>query len=85
MVRQHLEVRKLIVLEHLNTRRSGMRTTNNIEKVGEEELKDILAEENKLLGKSVARILQSRERQVGIHLVTFNELKGYITTNLYGV
>ena len=48
-------------------------------------MKCILAEENNSLEKPVPRILQSQERQVGVHLVTVDELKGYIVTNLCGV
>ena len=60
-----------------------MQTTK---KTGEkEEKEDILAEENASLDKYVTRILQSREWRVGIHLVTSNELKGYIATDLCGV
>ena len=52
-------------------------------------MKDILAEENLSLKKPVPGILQSRlqsrERRVGVHPVTFDDLKGYIATNLYSV
>ena len=52
---------------------------------GEEKTECILAKENDSLKKLVPGILHSRERQVGVYLVTFDELKGYITTNLCGV
>ena len=45
----------------------------------------ILDEENKSLEKPVPGILHSRERRVGVHIVTFDELKGYIATDLCGV
>ena len=45
----------------------------------------ILAEENNPLEKPVPGILQSRERRVGVHLVSFDDLKGYIATDLCGV
>ena len=45
----------------------------------------ILAEENNSLEKPIPDILQSRERRVGVHLVSFDELKGYIATDLCGV
>ena len=45
----------------------------------------ILAEENNSLEKPVPGILQSRKRQVGVHLVSFDSLKGYIATGLCGV
>ena len=45
----------------------------------------ILDEENKSLKKTVPGILQSCERRVGVHLVSFDELKGYIATDLCGV
>ena len=45
----------------------------------------ILAEENNSLEKPMPGILQSRKRRVGIHLVSFNDLKGYIATDLCGV
>ena len=45
----------------------------------------ILDEENDSLGKPVPGILQSRERRVGVHCVSFDELKGYIATDLCGV
>ena len=45
----------------------------------------ILAEESNSLEKPVPGILQSRERRVGVHLVSFDELKGYITTDLCSV
>ena len=48
-------------------------------------MKCILAEENDSLEKPVLGILQSRERQVGIHLMMFDKLKGYIATDLCGV
>ena len=48
-------------------------------------MKCILAEENNSLEKPVPGILQRRERRIGVHLVTFDELKGYITTDLCGV
>ena len=48
-------------------------------------MKYILAEENDSLEKPVPGILQSLERRVGVHLVTFDELKGCIRTDLYGV
>ena len=45
----------------------------------------ILAEENNSLEKPIPGILQSRKRQVGVHLVSFDELKGYIATDLCNV
>ena len=45
----------------------------------------ILAEENNPLEKPVPGILQSRKRQVGILLVSFDKLRGYIATDLFGV
>ena len=45
----------------------------------------ILAEEYDSLEKLIPGILQSHERQVGVHLVTFNKLKGYIATDLCGI
>ena len=85
MVRRHLEVRKSTVLGHVNAQQSGTQTTKQKEKAGEEKMEYILAKENDLLKKLVPSILQSRERQIGVHLVTFNELEGYIATDLYGV
>ena len=49
---------------------------------GKEKMECILAEENDSLEKSVPGIMQSRERRVGVHIVTFDELNGYIATNL---
>ena len=48
-------------------------------------MKCILDEENNSLKKPVPGILQSRKRQVGIHLVSFDDLKGYIATDLCGM
>ena len=48
-------------------------------------MKCILAEENDSLEKPVPGILQSKERQVGVHLVMFDGLNGYIATDLCGV
>ena len=45
----------------------------------------ILDEENNSLEKPVPGILQSRKRRVGVHLVSFDDLKGYIATDLCGV
>ena len=45
----------------------------------------ILDEENNSLEKPVPGILQSRKRQVGVHLVLFDDLKGYIATDLDAV
>ena len=45
----------------------------------------ILDEENNALEKPIPGILQSRKQQVGIHLVSFDGLKGYIATDLSGV
>ena len=45
----------------------------------------ILDKEDNSLEKLVPGILQSRKRQVGIHLVSFDDLKGYIATDLCGV
>ena len=45
----------------------------------------ILDEENNSLEKPVPSILQSRKRQVGVNLVSFDDLKGYIATDLCGV
>ena len=55
------------------------------EKTGGEKMECILAEENEPLEMPVHGILQSRERRVGVHLVSFDELKGYIATDLCGV
>ena len=87
MVRRHLEVREPTVLGHMNARRSGTQSTKKEEKdkSGEEKMECILAEENNSLEKPIPGILQSRERQVGVHLVSFDELKGYIATDLCGV
>ena len=52
---------------------------------GEEKMEYILAEENDSFKKPVPGILRSRKRRVGVHLVSFDELKGYIATNLCGV
>ena len=82
MVRQHLEVRKLAILGHKNAQRSGTQTTQKKEKAGQEEMKDILTVENESLENPVPGILIRRERQVGMYLVTVDELKGYIPTNL---
>ena len=59
MVCRHLEVREPTILGHLNARRSGTHTTKKKENAGEEEMKDILAEENDSLQKPVPGILQS--------------------------
>ena len=48
-------------------------------------MEDILAKENDSLQNPVPWILHRWERQVCIHLVTFNELKGCIATDLCGV
>ena len=48
-------------------------------------MEDTLAEENASLAKPVLGILQSRKKRVGVHLITFDDLKGYIATNLCGV
>ena len=45
----------------------------------------ILDAENNSLEKPVPGILQSRKQQVGVHLVSFHDLKGYIATDLCGV
>ena len=45
------------------------------DKIGEEKLECILAEENDSLKKPIPGILQSRKRRVGVYLVSFNELK----------
>ena len=45
----------------------------------------ILAGENDSLEKPVPGILQSHEQRVGVHLVSFDNLKGYIATDLCGV
>ena len=48
-------------------------------------MEGILAEENISLKKTVPGILQSREHRVGVHIITFDELKGYVATGLCGV
>ena len=45
----------------------------------------ILAEENNSLEKPMPGILQSRKRRVGIYLVSFDDLKGYIAIDICGV
>ena len=45
----------------------------------------ILAEENNLLEKPVPGILQSHKQRVGVHLVSFDDLKGYIAIDLCSV
>ena len=45
----------------------------------------VLAAENNSLEKPVPGILQSRELQVGVRLVSFNEWKRYIAADLCGV
>ena len=45
----------------------------------------ILDEENNSLEKPVPGILQSQKRRVGVHLVSFDDLKGCIATDLCGV
>ena len=45
----------------------------------------ILDEENNSLEKPVPGILQRQKQRVGVHLVSFDDLKGYIATDLYGV
>ena len=85
MVWCHLKVREPTLLGHMNAQRSGSQTTKKKEMPGDKKIKCILAEGNDSLEKSVSGILQSQERQVGVHLVTFNELKGCITTDLCGV
>ena len=56
-----------------------------IDKAGEEKMECILAKEIKSLKKPIPGILQSRERRIGVHLVSFNELKKDIATDLCGV
>ena len=87
MIWRQLEVWEPIVLGHMNAYRSGTQTTimKEKEKSGEEKMEWILAAENNSLEKPVPGILQSRKRQVGVHLVSFDELKGYIATDLCGV
>ena len=87
MVCRHLEVKEPTVLGHMNARRSGTQSTKKKEKekVCEEKMKCILDEENNSLEKPIPGILQSRERRVDVHLVSFDELKGYIATDLCGV
>ena len=45
----------------------------------------ILEHENNSLEKPVPGILQNRKRQVGILLVSFDDLKGYVATDLCDV
>ena len=87
MVRRHLEVREPTVLGHMNACRLGTQSTkkNEKEKDGGEKMKCILDEDNNSLKKPIPSILQSRERQVCVHLVSFDKLKGYISTDLCGV
>ena len=87
MVHRHLKVREPTVLGHMNASGSGTETTKKKEKdkYGEEKMECILAEENNSLEKLVPGILQSRERQVGVHLILFGDLKGYIATDLCSV
>ena len=87
MVRQHLEVREPTVLGHINTRRLSTQTTKEKEKkeTGKEKMECILTEENDSFKNPIPGILQSRKRQVGVHIVTFDELKGYIITAICGV
>ena len=85
MVQRHLDIREPIVLGHMNAQRAGTQLTKNKDKVHVEKMEYILAEENNSLEKPVPGILQSRKRQVGVHLVAFDELKGYITTDLCGI
>ena len=54
-------------------------------KLEKKKMECILAEENNSLEKPIPGILQSRERRVGVHQVSFNDLKGYIATDLCGV
>ena len=71
----------------MNGRRSGTQSTKKEEKEkdGEEIMNCILDEENKSLQQACPGILQSRNRRVGVHIVDFEELKGYIATDLCGV
>ena len=72
-------MREPIVLGYLNARKSGTQSTR---KKIDEEFTDILELENAALEISTPGILRNRERKVGIHLVSFYELKSYIATNL---
>ena len=87
MIRHHLEARELTILSHMNAQRSGTQTTKQktTERMREEKIECILDEENNSLEKPIPGILQSWKREVGIHLVSFDDLKGYIATDLCGV
>ena len=74
MVQRHLETKEPTVLGHMNARRLGTQTIKKKEK-RRRKMECILAEENDALKKPVLRILWSRERRVGLHLVTFDEFK----------
>ena len=69
----------------MNARRSGTKKGKDKDKAGKKKMECILAEENNSLKKPVSGILQSRKRRVGVHLVSFDKLKGYIATDLCGV
>ena len=79
MVYRHLGIREPTVLGHLHARRSGTQTTKP--KIEEQ---DILQVENEEPEGPRLGILRTKERRVGAHLVAFDELKGYIATDLCG-
>ena len=82
MVDRHLEIREPTVLGHPHARRSRPQTTKT--RIKTEAKDDILQQENEALERPQPDILQTKERRVGAHLVAFDELKGYIATDLCG-
>ena len=68
----------------MNDWRSSTSTTKNkiTDRTGKEKIECFLDEENNSLEKPVPGILQSQKRQVGVHLVSFDDLKKYTATHL---